>query len=260
VFVSLRLYTRLFVSHNPGVDDALVALSFIFAAAEAPIMVAEYRYGMGMHVKDIPPPMLIKQERVFWASTLIYILSIICSKLGILAQYLRIFTTRRTRIVTWIMCVLTTTCCVVCFIIGIFMCIPVAKFWDPRIPGKCIDFYGVWYLMAAMNIFTDIGIVAVPIPTVMRMQMPNRQKLSLAFTFAVGGFGCVASMVRLYYLTFLQHHTDVTFYNANAALWSIVELNVVIICACMIALHTLLASFLRKVRHAVSPRGTGNSG
>lgn len=126
------------------------------------------------------------------------------------------------------------------------------------------------YLHAAMAISTDFAIVLIPIPTIINVKMENRKKWSLAFTFALGGLrvprrhtsylalanafssGCVTSIVRLYYLHYLNTIQDKTFYYPIGGTWSAIELNVVIICACLITLHPLLAIVLSPIKRYAS--------
>ncbi|GME32051.1 integral membrane protein [Neofusicoccum parvum] len=84
------------------------------------------------------------------------------------------------------------------------------------------------------------------------MKMETRKKWSLAFTFGLGGFGCVTSIVRLYYLHYLNTIEDKTFYYPIGGTWSAIELNVVIVCACLITLHPLLVLVLSPIKRYAS--------
>ncbi|KKY25965.1 putative integral membrane protein [Diplodia seriata] len=188
----------------------------------------------------------------FWVSTWIYLTGVALAKISILIQYIRVFVGTKTIIASWATVAFIVTCCLVCFFGGIFACSPVEKFWNPTIPGTCINYLAIWYLHCSMAIATDLAIVVIPLPTIVNMNLENKKKWSLAFTFALGGFGCVTSIIRLYYLRFLTRTPDPTHYNPIPALWSAVELAVVIVCACLITLHPLLVRILRPLRHFAS--------
>ncbi|KAL0265347.1 hypothetical protein SLS55_001312 [Diplodia seriata] len=202
----------------------------------------------------------------------IYLTGVALAKISILIQYIRVFVGTKTIIASWATVAFIVTCCLVCFFGGIFACSPVEKFWNPTIPGTCINYLAIWYarthtrrslhlfrtfeltiiehryLHCSMAIATDLAIVVIPLPTIVNMNLENKKKWSLAFTFALGGFGCVTSIIRLYYLRFLTTTPDPTHYNPIPALWSAVELAVVIVCACLITLHPLLVRVLRPLR------------
>ncbi|KAL1640293.1 hypothetical protein SLS58_007109 [Diplodia intermedia] len=260
VFVGLRIYTRLFISRHPGWDDNMVVLALLFAIALCPIYVQQLRYGLGDHVYEIPPAKLSKQMQWFWVSTWIYLTGVAFAKISILIQYIRVFVGTKTIIASWATVGFIVTCCLVCFFGGIFACSPVEKFWNPTIPGTCINYLAIWYLHCSMAIATDLAIVIIPLPTIVNMNLENKKKWSLAFTFALGGFGCVTSIIRLYYLRFLTTTSDPTHYNPIPALWSAVELAVVIVCACLITLHPLLVRVLRPLRRFASQYHSGAGG
>lgn len=212
----------------------------------------QLEYGLGDHLKDIPPPKLVKQMEWFWASTWIYLIGVAFAKISILIQYIRVFVGRKTIWSSWATIAFIITCCMVCLFGGIFACTPIKKFWDPTVPGTCIHYFVIWYLHCAMSISTDLAIIIIPLPTIFHMNLERRKKWSLAFTFALGGFGCVTSIIRLYYLYFLSVTDDATHYNPIPALWSTVELNVVIVCACLITLHPLLVRVLSPLKRFAS--------
>lgn len=74
-------------------------------------------------------------------------------------------------------------------IIGIFACNPIRYSWnkDPSIDGTCVKTVPWWFAYAAINISTDIIILALPIPLIKSlMQITRRQKFILMGVFVVG--------------------------------------------------------------------------
>lgn len=66
-------------------------------------------------------------------------------------------------------------------------CVPVAKFWDDSIDGFCLSKPGLWFSNASMHITTDLVILIIPIPALLRIDIPTRQKVALMIMFALGG-------------------------------------------------------------------------
>lgn len=66
-------------------------------------------------------------------------------------------------------------------------CIPVAKFWDPSLPGFCLSSKGLWFSNASMHIATDLAILLIPLPALTALDLPRRQKIALISIFALGG-------------------------------------------------------------------------
>lgn len=69
----------------------------------------------------------------------------------------------------------------------IFPCRPYARAWDATITtGSCINRPAVYVATAVSNIVTDLFILVIPIPMVIRLKIPVQQKIGLASMFAVG--------------------------------------------------------------------------
>jgi hypothetical protein len=66
-------------------------------------------------------------------------------------------------------------------------CVPLAKFWDPTVPGFCFDKKALWFSNSAIHILTDILILIYPMPVLKSLQLPKKQKYALMAVFALGG-------------------------------------------------------------------------
>jgi hypothetical protein len=64
---------------------------------------------------------------------------------------------------------------------------PVAKFWDARIPGKCINTAALYYANAAINIVQDVSLVVLPFFMLRSLIMPRKEKISLMVILGLGG-------------------------------------------------------------------------
>ena len=53
-------------------------------------------------------------------------------------------------------------------------------------------------MLGALNILTDLMILSIPMPLVWKLQADVWRRLSLAFTFLLGGFVVFASIYRFY--------------------------------------------------------------
>lgn len=69
-----------------------------------------------------------------------------------------------------------------------FACKPIAGSWDPKLFGTavCINRGAIYIAQAVIGIVTDVLLLALPIPTVLKLQMPNKQKIGLVGIFGVG--------------------------------------------------------------------------
>jgi hypothetical protein len=124
-------------------------------------------------------------EQASWFMTLGYNLSLWFSKTSILLLYIHALVHDYTRKATYVALAIVTTYNL--WGLGMYatMCVPLAKTWDPSIPGTCHP-WKVWWALTYLHIITDFLIFLIPIPVVSRMTIPIHQKLGLLIVFATG--------------------------------------------------------------------------
>lgn len=81
-------------------------------------------------------------------------------------------------------------------------------------------------------------------PVLKNLNLPSQQKRALIFVFAIGGFACAVSIIRLHSLAQLTTSKDLTYDNADTATWSAGELNISLVCACLPALRPVISRLL----------------
>lgn len=91
------------------------------------------------------------------------------------------------RLASWSLICLNVAVSVEALITGILQCNPVAKAWDPRIPGECIDTATLNYVNAALSIVQDIALVALPFFMLRQLIMPRKEKIVLMVVLGLGG-------------------------------------------------------------------------
>ena len=91
------------------------------------------------------------------------------------------------RVICWFMITILAIYGTWAVISAFLNCVPVAKFWDDSIPGFCLSKPGLWFSNASMHIATDVFILIIPIPALMSIDIPRKQKAALIGVFALGG-------------------------------------------------------------------------
>ena len=120
-----------------------------------------------------------------------YSVLVFLTKLSILLLYLRIFVPAKTwrnktyvaiHFVLWFNVLFYTA-----NTFGeIFYCTPREKIWNPEVPGHCVDVYVLIIGSAAINAFSDLMMIIIPISVIWRLQMATRRKIGLSVIFAFG--------------------------------------------------------------------------
>ncbi|RAH48502.1 uncharacterized protein BO95DRAFT_356743 [Aspergillus brunneoviolaceus CBS 621.78] len=244
LFVSARIYTRKTLMNRMEPNDWMILIALVLSFVFMALFIVEALNGMGMRQVDIPPLILEKQMKAFWLTIPFYNAALLCAKASILMQYFRVFPTRRMRRICWLMIAVLATYGTWAVLSAFLNCVPVAKFWDPSIPGFCLSSEGLWFSNASMHITTDLVILIIPIPALMALELPKKQKIALISIFAIGGFVCVTSICRLVALKKIADSSDPTYDNVGAASWSAIECNTGIICACLPTLRPLVSRIL----------------
>jgi len=186
---------------------------------------------------------MVKFLRTFWSSLIVYYLSLGLTKGSMLLQYRRIFPTKKFQIANWLTMAVVVAYTIWTVFSSIFTCTPVRAFWTHE-KSTCLNQFAVWFTNAAINILTDFAIILLPIPVIQKLNLGKRQKIGLISIFAVGGFVCLVSILRLQSLVAISNSADPSYDNPPAATWSSVETNVGIICACLPLLRPLITHWL----------------
>ena len=124
-------------------------------------------------------------EQVTYFKTLCYNLSLCFTKISILLLYLRVLTHGYIRKVTWVAMGIVVIYSAWGLGMYLSMCIPLHKMWDPSVSGSCHPL-SVWWALTYLHIITDFVIFAIPIPVVVTLMVPVRQKAGLLVVFTLG--------------------------------------------------------------------------
>lgn len=125
-----------------------------------------------------------------------------CVQLSILVFYFRVFPESSTliRVGSW-----TLAAIVICFGIAntltmIFQCTPVHFFWESwagETTGTCINISLYSWVRAAIEIVVDVCIMALPLPSLFKLQLSGKRKILVLGMFMVGFIITVVSCLRL---------------------------------------------------------------
>ncbi|KAF3013037.1 hypothetical protein E8E14_009560 [Neopestalotiopsis sp. 37M] len=142
----------------------------------------------------------------------------------------------------------------------IFACNPVQRGWDVTITtGSCINRPALYIATAGLGIFTDIVLLAIPIPVILRLQMPSTEKILTLFVFVVGSATLVTSIVRLVVLIPVLTNIDQTWAISFPCMWICVETSLLTICAALPTIRKFVAHFTKKPTSASAAQSDNSS-
>lgn len=149
--------------------------------------------GVGHHLEVVAQ--LSPEKLPYWGKTCLiaipalYAPAVTFPRLVVLAVYLRVFTDKRSRSTSYVLAAVTIVACIVNVILSMWPCDPYAFKWDRTIEGGYCRVDGQLHLRIGglPNIPTDLAMLILPLPVILRLNTSTRIKLGLTTTFLMGG-------------------------------------------------------------------------
>ncbi|KAL2428899.1 hypothetical protein ABEF95_004937 [Exophiala dermatitidis] len=254
VVLAARLYSRLFITRAPGLDD-LLALFALFAsiALSVLVIIGNKLYYSGRHVWDIPPSTFVPHRINVWASMWCYVVAATLIKISVLLFYRRLSVkfSRIFLVATWLGIVYNVLYLAGFGLTLLLICDPVRAYW------KQFDF--VWAAShaykcgaenvalpasAGLSVLGDLYSTLLPLLLIFNLDLPLRQKAALYSLFALGFLAISAGIVRTLLLyNMLNTDYDFTWVLWETWIWAVVELYVALFAASAPALKPFFRWF-----------------
>jgi fucose permease len=266
-FVFFRILSRVAIVKKLSVDDYFMVLAWMTACGLCSAIAYGTAWGLGRHEKDIPDSWQASLRRANYAFTVLYQPALMALKTSILGFYLTFSTTNK--IFKWA-CIATLLVVnaggFALTMLTVFQCRPISVTFDAITPAcaHCTDIVTIYLSSAPLNLITDFAMLFLPMPILTGMRLPRKQKIVLIITFSFGIFVAAVDVVRIAYLqsaaeirlqeiqsstntsggTRAQEQTDFSWYASLSFMWSVIEVNVGIMCGCVPGLKPLVSRFL----------------
>lgn len=143
--------------------------------------------GTGRHIGDVDMPDVVLTLKLILPFEALYGITLMLVKLAVLRFYSRIFAPSLW--FTW--SVRITAAAVIMWMVSVvletfLLCRPLAFNWDTTIDGVCGDRNAVFVIAGVTNMITDFMVLLVPVPCILKLQMPVGQKFGLLLVFCMG--------------------------------------------------------------------------
>ncbi|KIX02689.1 uncharacterized protein Z518_08631 [Rhinocladiella mackenziei CBS 650.93] len=232
--VLVRFWVRIAFVKHVGPDDYLIALAWAASVAMA-IVTRRVLHNSTLSGSTEDDPSITTLLRQRWSSSITYNLAVLLLKDSLLLQYLRFSVDIGYRRACWALGTVITSYGISALLVGFFSCRPIAYSWKNNVQGgKCIDLMAFWLFNASFNSTADIIVCVLPIPILKALQLPGKQMAILISIFLLGAFVCISSIVRLVSVYTATANDE---NNPSTALWSAIEVNIGIFCACLPSLR-----------------------
>ncbi|PGH14108.1 hypothetical protein AJ79_03225 [Helicocarpus griseus UAMH5409] len=244
IFVcGLRLYLRHFVLRRFGLDDVLVFISLILALGYNAVTIALVSFGAGTHFEEVSPEHRLVYGKLYFAGMIIYIVVGFSIKLSLLVYLKDVFpkVVWLARTVNGIIVFMVLFAISAEFVL-IFHCKPIRASWDVRVTDyKCFSdnaMFGIFLYQAVIMFLIDAAIFTMPIPILLKLHLPLKTRLILAFLFSFGLIACTAALIRFASLTFVTREND-TYLLAYSLICMNIEFNMALVAGSLPTLRIL---------------------
>ncbi|KAK2589865.1 hypothetical protein QQS21_012456 [Conoideocrella luteorostrata] len=235
-----------------GVDDYFLMVSLVFYSYNGLLL----HDGSGWEMADL----ITRPDKVEWILKFIYFpelsYTIVATliKISILYSYKRIFGRNKwTKIHIYVLLGLSWAWGVAMFFTIIFQCTPVEKAWKPQLEGHCIPVVPFLWGNSISNFIIDRMILFVPVVPVLKLQLPNGQKILVVLSFLIGSVACIASTVRSA-ATAKFNETNIGIADYNASIWVFIEIPIATISCCLPFLTRIFSIKAMEVINKISTR------
>ncbi|KAK5065307.1 hypothetical protein LTR84_001145 [Exophiala bonariae] len=239
LLVAARIYSRLFITRAPGVDDLLVICGLVPAIALSVLVIIGNKiYFSGRHVWDIPISKFPGHRLNVWISMWCYVIASTFVKISVLLFYRRLSVkfSKIFLIATWVGIVYNLVYMAGFGMALLLICDPVYAYWQSfdrlwasshkfrcRTEGTSLPVSG------GLSVLGDLYSTLLPVFLVYYLDLPRRQKFALYGLFALGFLSVAAGTVRTV-LLYKMLNTDFDFTRIlwETWIWGVVELYVAI--------------------------------
>ncbi|KOS23296.1 hypothetical protein ESCO_003405 [Escovopsis weberi] len=228
----LRIASRRIRQQRLWWDDYTIIFSLVWLYGIHMLNFGVFYQGVGRHVDVLSSEQYVLAVKWLLVCGVAYPWNLCWTKLSVLLMYYRIFDFAPFRrmafwvagfVILWAICASLLT---------IFVCVPFAKIWHPELPGHCMSQIAAWITNGVGNIVADIVILLMPITQIWKLQLKTEEKMGLTFVMGLGCFVICASFYRLFVLMTFDH-ADATYTLGPSIAWSVIEIAVSIISACL---------------------------
>ncbi|EMC97209.1 hypothetical protein BAUCODRAFT_147357 [Baudoinia panamericana UAMH 10762] len=286
IFVFLRLISRAAIVKRISVDDYFILLAWTLAFGLTFTICYSAHWGLGRHESDVPLAWQLTTRKANYAFEVLYQPALMALKTSILSFYLSFSKTHS--IFKWA-CIATLFAVnaggLALTLLTVFQCRPVGAVFRTMISDSatCTNIVTIYLSSAPLNLITDFALLFLPLPILTKMRLPKKQKVILIVTFSFGIFVTAVDVVRIAYLQSAAmdrlaniqdqsdsgdsyedpNQTDFSYYASLSFMWSVIEVTVGIMVACVPGLKPLISRFLphmlRDPEDAPSRAGTVSS-
>ncbi|RAL68252.1 hypothetical protein DID88_008952 [Monilinia fructigena] len=222
--LGIRTYTRIYISKSFGLDDYLAVISIfpIIGFAILTMLVESPYVGWDVHAWDVKPDSLELGLKFVYTTQILFSTGITLIRVSMLWLISRLFQSGAPRLRRFTFGVLIYMIVHGSIFITtlIFQCRPVSDYWKVSLvpQNNCINQTVNLLFTSITNAMSDYLVVALPMTTVWKLQLPFKQRVSLCFLSQSASSPLPRALTWTTYPVYI---------------WSSIEIYLALFCACV---------------------------
>ncbi|KAK8171806.1 hypothetical protein BKA80DRAFT_316849 [Phyllosticta citrichinensis] len=250
-----RIISRRIVGSSWDWSDTTLLFGYLLGIVINVCAIVGSAQGFGKHLAYVAGHTNLENLlKINFTAQVAYLWSLTLIKISILLFYRRIFAVRKHQIAIKVVFVFVLLWWFIFFTLMCTKCNPVSHWWTNIL--SCGSFHAEFIACAAANSLIDILVLAIPVWGISGLGLQRKQKISVGALFLTGSVVVVASLVRLVYLIEFSM-VDLTWKYIPAATWSLIEVNLAVVSACLPFMQPLLVRVLGALH--LMPRPDSNN-
>ncbi|KAL6864534.1 hypothetical protein J3F83DRAFT_140838 [Trichoderma novae-zelandiae] len=249
-----------------GSDDAITIACLLILIASTVCSSVGIGYGLGRREKTLSPEQL--KEAIKWNAIInaVVIWSFSLPKFAIIAILKRILNYGAKTMAAFLAMAIVSQGGILAVSVWWFaQCQPMAHQWDPAVEGTCASgdvLTKLAFATTAYSAFLDLFFAFYPIPFIMKLNMPLKNRLAVCFALGLSAMASVVSIYKLSVFTeaFDSMAVDRTYSVPYLDIFGVAEGALLIIGASLPTLGPLFRLVKGKVSSYASQATSGRSG
>ncbi|KAL7271258.1 hypothetical protein RUND412_005995 [Rhizina undulata] len=243
----------------PDISSTLIGMSSLFLVAAALAVAARFYTRKKIARESFrPDDWLISAAMIGYASRILYIIAVGLTKISVLAFLAHLNPYNSIALCIKVLIIAISAFIVVGVFCLILQCIPISDAFilanileKTRIARSCMDLNALSWSIPVVNTFLDFLVWTLPVKIIWHVRATLRQKLAMVTLMCLGLIACIASGMRIYYLSRLRKDVDPTWLIVDVNIWIAAEISIAIICTCCPALKQLFQHHFIKPTPAI---------
>ncbi|PYH41325.1 uncharacterized protein BP01DRAFT_173364 [Aspergillus saccharolyticus JOP 1030-1] len=253
VAVAIRLHTQCHFYKRPLAEDYALIVALMLANLVSIATLVGTHYGLGLPLSKISSSghLLAHTKSIYvcmWMVGVFYAPAMLAAKVAMLLYYRRKFPLDHLslRSIWWANLGYIILWATGSMIASITSCIPVSYFWNSALPtrgrdGSCGDFRTANTPPAALDLFSDLLMLLLPVATILSLKLAQPRQNSLMTVLCIGALICAVTVARIAVLeTTSGLNSDLSYAGAPFYILASVQLHLALICVSAVPIAVCL--------------------